>query len=333
MEIFHWSGAGINVRDTTTKAERGRLFKSTVDAIKIRNNFIHHNRHGAGYGYGIEVATGAYALIERNVFDENRHGIAGGSSDRKKDFSGYTARENLILPGGGLHCVDDWKGFFMCFWQCNCWQTHQVDMHGTKSRTFLGGSCCGIAGETILIERNAILYNAGYAIKIRGNPLDKAEVDGNIFKHSKSDAIAQNGDPGWLGLFGGDNISNPVKVLPNNDFGVDPLAKLNPELDSCDFSGSRDGHKDVFMATGVTWWARSPPEFGGQWRYLNTMPEQRPQLELKDLDGDGICDVVERPPEPGMDPRRYSKSGTGPWVAWTPPPPSNGGVVLKERKF
>jgi len=97
----------------------------------------------------------------------------------------------LILPGGGLHCD---------FWAC--WQTHQVDMHGNVSTTFGGDGCCGTAGETIIIQRNTILYTGGFlpgsargiggqrpvwasglAIKIRGNPIDKAVVDGNVFLH------------------------------------------------------------------------------------------------------------------------------------------------------
>jgi hypothetical protein len=102
MEIFHWSGAGIEVRDNPTPDfPRGRLKNTNEGAVRIRNNFIHNNRHGEGFGYGVNVAKGAYALIERNVFDENRHAIAGDSAADEpfdKDFSGYTARENLILP-------------------------------------------------------------------------------------------------------------------------------------------------------------------------------------------------------------------------------------------
>src|SRR5206468_2990957 len=35
MEIFHWSGAGINVGDNTVQAERGRLFNTNEDAVRI----------------------------------------------------------------------------------------------------------------------------------------------------------------------------------------------------------------------------------------------------------------------------------------------------------
>jgi hypothetical protein len=307
MEFSHWSGAGIEVIDNTSKEERGRLVNTYVGAVRIRNNYFHHNRHFDGDGYGVVVSDGGYALIEQNVFEENRHAIAGGSSNGKLDFSGYTARDNLILPGGGLHC--NWF---------KCWQTHQIDMHGNESTFFGGDWCCGTAGETIIIERNTILYTGGtlprgsyyssgswedgYAIKIRGNPADKAVVDGNVFKHkSRSDAIAQNGNPGF-----GDNITNPIDVRPNNVFNVDPAL----ELRSCDFFG--DGMQDQFMATGVTWWAQSPVTL--QWRYLNTMPERLTQLQLGNVDNDGICDVAMRTPTPAATPRTYSKNGIGPWM-------------------
>ncbi|HEX8903720.1 MAG TPA: hypothetical protein VF771_02620 [Longimicrobiaceae bacterium] len=303
MEIFHWSGVGIQVVDNVEQAQRGRLFNTNPAAVRISGSFFHHNRHGSGEGYGVESAAGAYATFEQNVFDENRHAIAGGSkNDNGLDFSGYTARDNLIFPGGGKHCSDHWA-WALTGWRFNCWQTHQIDMHGDQNEWYSSHNwLCGTAGETIIIERNTILYTSGHAIKIRGNPADKAVVDGNVFKNdSRSDAIAQTGECGF-----GDNITNPIDVRPNNVFGVDPTT----ELGSCDFFG--DGQQDQFMATGVTWWARSPVT--GEWRYLNTMRERLPQLLLARIDNDAICDVAIRPPRPGMIPRLYSKSGTGPWT-------------------
>lgn len=305
MEISHWSGAGVDVRDNTVQAERGRLFNTNIAAVRIRNNFIHHNRHGDGHGYGVEVAAGAYALIERNVFDENRHAIAGGSSDNKKDFTGYTVRDNLILPGGGTHCSEKWV-FALLAWRFNCWQTHQIDMHGNKSSLTLGEWCCGTAGETLIIERNTVLYTSGKAIKVRGNPADKAVVDGNVFRHgSRWAAIAQNGEPGW-----GDNISRPIDVRPNNQFGVDPMT----ENATCNFAGP--GQAERLVTTGATWWVFSPVT--QQWRYLNTMPERMPALQLGDFDQDGTCDVARRSAQPTVVLRTYSKSGTGPWVTTRP---------------
>jgi hypothetical protein len=161
---------------------------------------------------------------------------------------------------------------------------------------------CGTAGETIIIDRNTVLYTNGLAVKIRGNPADKAVIDGNVFKHGdRSDAIAQNGDCGY-----GDNITKPIDVRPNNVFGADPTAQLG----SCDFFG--DGQEDQFMATGVTWWALSPVTH--QWRYLNTMPQRLPELQLAKFDADAVCDVGPFRINPVTPPLTYSKSGTSPWI-------------------
>ena len=342
MEIFHWSGVGIQVVDNVDLKERGRLFNTNPGAVRVKGSFFHHNRHGAGEGYGVESSAGAYLTIEQNVFDENRHAIAGGSrNDKELDYSGYTARDNLILEGGGLHCADSGGtgsiiggivggiiggivggligglpgaiiggiggaaagaggGYIAGTW---CWQTHLIDMHGDQNEWYSSHNWqCGTAGETMIIERNTILYTKGAAIKIRGNPADKAVVDNDVFKKgSRSDAIKQNGNCGF-----GDNITKPIDVRPTNVFGADPMA----ELGSCDFFG--DGQQDQFMATGVTWWAKSPVT--GQWRYLNTMKEKLPELQLRKIDGDNVCDVAPKTRRPEIPPEKYSKSGTSPWI-------------------
>lgn len=304
MEILYWSGVGVEVGDNTESAVRGRLFNTNPGAVHIIGNYFHHNRHGAGEGYGVASVGGAYALIEQNVFDENRHAIAGGSRSRDSlDYSGYTARDNLILSGGGEHCSDSWV-WALVGWRFNCWQTHQIDMHGDQNEWYSGNNWeCGTAGETILIERNSILYTSGHAIKIRGNPADKVVIDGNVFLDGSSKhAIAQNGRCGP-----GDNITRPLDIRANNTFGgSDPTAAIG----TCDFVG--DGKLDQFMATGVTWWAKSP--LTQQWRYLNTMPETLAQLQLRKIDSDAVCDVGPRTLlHPEVPPLRYSKSGTGPW--------------------
>src|SRR5262249_37290309 len=80
MDIFHWSGAGVEVNDRwTTRQRLGLLSNETVGVVSIRDGYLHHNLHGAGFGYGVVISHGGYALIERNVFDKNRHAIAGDS--------------------------------------------------------------------------------------------------------------------------------------------------------------------------------------------------------------------------------------------------------------
>lgn len=339
MEIFHWSGLGIQVNDNVDPMERGRLFNTNPNAVRVYGNYFHHNRHGAGEGYGVESSSGAYVTIEQNVFDENRHAIAGGSRNQDAlDYSGYTVRDNLILEGGGLHCADSTVGGAVIGgivggiiggliglaaggpWGALiglaiglvggavgggvaggwCWQTHQIDMHGDENRWYSSSNWqCGTAGETLLIERNTILYTKGPAIKIRGNPADKAVASNNVFSRS-SGGIEQNG---FCGV--GDNITKPI-VKTNNVYGAKPKAQLG----SCDFFG--DGKQDQFMATGVTWWAKSPVT--QQWRYLNTMTETLPQLQLTKVDNDNICDVAPKMANPDARPNKYSKGGTTPWI-------------------
>ncbi|WP_308874924.1 hypothetical protein [Thiothrix subterranea] len=79
MEIYHWSGAAIGISDNQENDEKGYLNASNMNAIHITKNFIHDNKHGNGYGYGVNIGGGAYALITKNVFDGNRHAIAGGA--------------------------------------------------------------------------------------------------------------------------------------------------------------------------------------------------------------------------------------------------------------
>ncbi len=359
LEVFHWSGLGIQVVDNVELAERGRLFNTNPNAVRVKNSFFHHNRHGAGWGYGVESSGGAYMTIERNVFDENRHAVAGGSrSDDAEDYSGYTLRDNLFLEGGGKHCADSTGTGSVVGGIVGgiiggiiggitggipgaivgalggaalgagagaiiggvCWQTHQIDMHGDQNSFYSSHNWqCGTAGETMIIERNTILYDEGPAIKIRGNPADKAVVNNNVFTNDRSDAIKQNGS---CGIFG-DNISNPIQVGKDNVFDApNPLSQLG----SCDFFG--DGQLDQFMATGVTWWAKSPVT--GQWRYLNTMREKLPELQLGKVDGDNICDVAPKSLRPEVPPTKYSKSGVTPWIPLgvVNDPGTGGGAVV-----
>jgi hypothetical protein len=115
-EIYGWRGAAINVEDPLN-----RISLRNADTVRIHDNYLHHNQHptggllggGHGSGYGVETSNGAYALIEQNVFDYNRHDVASDGHPG----SGYLFYRNLLLPGGGINTEET--------------QTQAIDVHGT----------------------------------------------------------------------------------------------------------------------------------------------------------------------------------------------------------
>jgi Right handed beta helix region len=270
-EIYRWRGSGVVVHDGG-----GRINRERADTVRIHDSYIHHNQHpasddcisrlfegGHSAGYGVQVADGAYALIERNVFDWNRHAIAGDGTAG----AGYLALRNLILKNGGVHfrCPDagDWGLALLDFVSGDpaaaatlvikdvldddsIYHTHSIDMHGTRK------DCnyqCGPAGEFMDIEFNTILYTAGNGIHLRGTPTSKEGmvVKHNVFAHEDRYGGILSGvvSPGAMvqeerGLHDSDNI-----------FGLNTFN----ERKECDFDG--DGINDPFIATGVTFWYSS----------------------------------------------------------------------------
>ncbi len=168
MEISGWSGQAIYVQKPF-----GQVLEP--DAIRIHDNFLHNNQHIGGNGYGVDVSAGAHALIERNVFDLNRHAIAASG----KPGTSYVAWRNLVLRGGGFH--DSYPIY-------GSYYTHQFDVHGTDhcyhtpiKDIYQYG--CGDAGEFFEMRENAFQYTSGNAIKVRGNPSVGAVVARNVFAH------------------------------------------------------------------------------------------------------------------------------------------------------
>lgn len=286
-ELSGWSNAAVGVAELD---HLDLINPDNYNAVWVHDNFIHHNQHRGRLGYGVVVGDTAYALIERNVFDWNRHAIAGDGSDG----SGYRAYRNLVLKNGGYH--DTYNACDIPWWlalldpyaaaaKALCelgigpsytHYTHQFDMHGQDncgiSGTFSDAVYnCGTAGHDMDIRYNSFLYTKGNAIKLRGTPQLElgASVISNVFAHADlEDAVTQT----ETGL-----------SLSGNLTGVNGMN----ELGMCDFDG--DGIGDPFLATGQTWWYYG--DGPGQWLYLNTSTKRRSQLTLGDFSGDGICDV------------------------------------------
>lgn len=264
MEISGWSGQGVFVTDS-----HGLI--NQPEDVKVFNNFFHHNQHKDGYGYGVQSAQGARVLIERNVFDFNRHALMASSG--YEPGAEYIARHNVVLKGGGYHESDTWPH--------PSWQTHQFDVHGTTSCGpwfFDAEASCGEAGIYFEFTDNAFQYSSGEAIKIRGNPLLSPLASRNVFAQgSQGSAIKQNG---WDYESA---ITSPI-ITQANRYGFDSFARYGV----CDFNG--DGTDDLFLATGANWWWSS----GGKmhWTFLRAATETLDQVGLGDFDGDGKCDVV-----------------------------------------
>jgi len=144
-EIYLWKGAGVSVMDcddyVDCDPQRKQMNRGNAAAVWIHDNFIHHDQHpsagfGGGHtgGYGVETTHGAYALVERNVFDYNRHSISSGG----QVGTGYLFYRNLILPNGGVHA--------------HLVATHAIDVHGSNGSALESGH----AGEYFDVEYNTV---------------------------------------------------------------------------------------------------------------------------------------------------------------------------------
>jgi hypothetical protein len=135
-EISGWSHGGVYLKKGT--------------GHHIHHNYIHHNRRqGLGYGVSMDVAE---ALIERNLFEHNRHDIAATG----RAGSGYEACHNIVRAHEAV--------------------SHHFDMHGGMDRK--DGS--NLAGDWMKIHHNAF-YGSGLPVKIRGVPSGEAEIHHNWF--------------------------------------------------------------------------------------------------------------------------------------------------------
>ena len=127
----------------------------------IHHNFIHHNQYqGLGYGVCLDIAE---ALIERCLFDYNRHSIAGTG----RPGSGYEARHN-IERGTSL--------------------SHLFDMHGGRDRK----DGTDIAGDWLHVHHNAFFCREA-ALRIRGVPVREAIIELNWLIH-RPDRPAMSSD-------------------------------------------------------------------------------------------------------------------------------------------
>jgi len=130
-ELYGWSHAAIYL-GTGSRDNR------------VHHNFIHHNQR-RGLGYGIVLNTGSDALIETNVFDWNRHSIAGSRSSAS--VASYEARYNLVLGNAN---------------------GHYFDMHGGNDIS----DPTVPAGGYVKVHHNTFMESPQSAVVIRGIPTE-----------------------------------------------------------------------------------------------------------------------------------------------------------------
>lgn len=119
------------------------------DRHHIHHNFIHHNQY-KGLGYGVSHGE-SRSLIEHNLFNYNRHSIAGSGNPG----SGYEARHNVEIRHSLSHCFD---------------------MHGGRDRkdgTDTAGAFLKVHHNTFRADRAAVV--------VRGLPEEEADIHHNWF--------------------------------------------------------------------------------------------------------------------------------------------------------
>jgi hypothetical protein len=309
-EFDQWSGGGVHVIGSQGsvslddwKPEWKHLNPEQADLVQIVGNYMHHNCMDGG-GYGVVIGGGGYATIEGNVFDTNRHAVAGSG----KAYSGYVARFNYVLQGGVKQAnrwpvpFTDWKVI-----PAPDFYNQHFDMHGSYD------GYGGYAGEYVRIELNTIRGEQKYGIygfrnkrtafTLRGRPNSGAYFRSNIVVHDNLDeAVALKMSKSSTGI-GEDHLKFRFSAS-GNSFDTD----YSTEIAAGDFDG--DGHTDIFLANGTAWFYSRRGI--GPWQYLRPSDKRTGELAFADIDNDGVTDVLWRDSNGTLS---YVKGG---WFGLTP---------------
>jgi hypothetical protein len=312
-EAWFWTHAAVYVEgavhvDTPEDVPPGaRMTYAQASLVRITRNSLHHNSREQR-GYGVNVSHGAYATIEGNLFDHNRHAI----TTHGDAYTGYVARFNYVLEGGYTEC-----DFGFCYWN------QHFDVHGLDD-----GGYGGIGGERFEIAANTVRgeqeYAAGTesrtAFMLRGTPTVGAFFHGNVVVHDdRYEAVRIKSPDCRVALpSGGYTYSDELCHLTvgPNWYNTDTSFGLAVgDFDS-------DGREDVFLANGTGWWYSSAGKT--EWRFLRASSLRIDALRFGQFDADPRTDVLY---STGSE-WRFSSGGTG-----APRLLRAGGASLAESVF
>jgi hypothetical protein len=285
-ELDEWPGSGVQVAGTVQYLvppagyTGPRMRPGDAGLVRVERNYIHNNARDGG-GYGVVLGGSAYATIEGNVFNYNRHDVSADG----QAFKGYIARFNYVLEGG--------------FQFGNGYYGQHFDVHGigteaSRKESHYDG---GPAGEYFQVNNNTIRGEQDYggflgfgqstraAFELRGRPAIGAEFSNNVVVHDDSgEAIRlKNGEDSSLdtGRFSSFNLK-----ATGNRYDAD----YTREIATGDFDGDR--RADVFVANGTGWFMSR----GGvrPWELLHISDKRTGDLAFADVDNDRVTDVLYR---------------------------------------
>jgi hypothetical protein len=154
-EIYNFPYAAISFRDDLLGITTFTSLDPSVVSW-VHHNYIHNNQR-TGYGYGVAIYASTI-LIEGNLFQYNRHHVAGGRTYAGNPTTNYEVRYNIMKDTNA--------------------NTH-VDCHGGNDNTSDAPmDPTADAGGTLLIHHNTMAY-AQTAVGIRGYPRYAAKVYNN----------------------------------------------------------------------------------------------------------------------------------------------------------
>ncbi len=154
--VMEFDGLEVDNCDISGFGHAGIALRAGLDH-HIHHNFIHHCQYN-GLGYGISHDQ-ANSIIEYNLFDWNRHSIAGTG----RPGCSYIARHNIVLGNALSHCFD---------------------MHGGRARE----DGTDIAGTAIVLHNNTFLAPQT-PVAITGVPQEICEVHHNWFAKSRPERV------------------------------------------------------------------------------------------------------------------------------------------------